>query len=332
MQEEASSILVVDDQPDNIDTIRDILADPKYRIFSASNGKEAIEFLERETPDLILLDALMPVMDGFETARVIKSNPQTKLIPIIMITALDSPQDRVKGLESGVDDFISRPFNIFELKARINNLLRLRESLNELENAEQVIFSLARAVEAKDRYTEGHCNRLANLAESMGKFLQLPEYELKILKRGGILHDIGKIAIRDSILLKPGKLTYEEFEIIKKHPQIGVEICSPLKTLRPVLPVILYHHERFDGSGYPEGLKGHDIPLHARIVGLVDCFDSITTKRPYRQPLSYSDALEFCEQEMRRGLWDPELFKAFKSLVSHPKFNWQTYVLEDGHS
>ncbi|NOX89237.1 MAG: response regulator [Calditrichaeota bacterium] len=327
MNDEIHKILVVDDQTENIDTIRDILAEENYKINQAHNGREALDVLDKEIPDLILLDALMPVMDGFQVAKHVKNDPQTKLVPIIMITALDTPQDRVKGLESGVDDFISRPFNIFELKARIKNLLRLRESMSELENAEQVIFSLAKAVEAKDKYTEGHCNRLANLAESMGRFLQLPENDIVILKRGGILHDIGKIAIRDSILLKPGSLTKDEFDIVKQHPVIGENICSPLKTLRPVLPVIRFHHERFDGSGYPEGLQGNNIPLHARIIGLVDCYDSLTTKRPYRAALSKEEALEICEKETKKGLWDPEIFETLKSLLKHKNFDKQEYIL-----
>ncbi len=320
-------ILIVDDQVDNIQTIRDILGEDQYRIIEATNGREALQILERVTPDLILLDAMMPVMDGFETARSIRKNINTRLIPIIMITALDSVQDRVKGLETGVDDFITRPFHIIELRARIKNLLRLRESLNELENAEQVIFSLAKAVEAKDKYTEGHCNRLANLAESMGKFLGLPESDIVVLRRGGILHDIGKIAISDQILLKPGPLTSEEFEIIKKHPIIGEEICKPLKTLRPVLPVIRYHHERFNGTGYPEGLSGHQIPLTARIIGLVDCYDSLTTHRPYRMALRHDQALEICERETKRGLWDPELFKSLKALLEDRRLNRESFLL-----
>jgi putative two-component system response regulator len=320
-------ILIVDDQLDNIQTIRDILEGKQYRIIEATNGREALQILEKTTPDLILLDAMMPVMDGFETARYIRKNIATRLIPIIMITALDSVQDRVKGLEAGVDDFITRPFHIVELRARIKNLLRLRESLNELENAEQVIFSLAKAVEAKDKYTEGHCNRLANLAESMGKFLDLPEGDIVVLRRGGILHDIGKIAISDQILLKPGPLISEEFEIIKKHPIIGEEICKPLKTLRPVLPVIRYHHERFNGTGYPEGLSGQQIPLTARIIGLVDCYDSLTTHRPYRMALRHDQALEICDLETRRGLWDPELFKSLKALLEDRRLNRASFLL-----
>ncbi len=327
MPDDTYKILIVDDQPDNIATIKDVLNEDEYMLFSARDGKEALEIFRKINPDLVLLDVMMPVMDGFQVARAIKSNPETQLTPIIMITALDSMQDRVKGLEAGVDEFISRPFNVLELKARIKNLLRMKEYFDELENAEQVIFSLAKTVEAKDKYTEGHCNRLADLAQAMGEYLHLPPNDLKVLKRGGILHDIGKIAIRDSILLKPGKLTPEEYEIIKQHPKIGVEICAPLKTLKPVLPVILYHHERYNGSGYPEGLKGEQIPLLARIIGLVDCFDSLTTERPYRRALTANEALQICEEETERGLWDPQLFAVLKELITSEKFSREFYKL-----
>jgi putative two-component system response regulator len=263
----------------------------------------------------------MPGIDGFEVCRVLKEDEKTRLIPVVMITALDSQQDRLRGLEAGVDDFISKPFNVYELLARVKNLLKLRSYVNELEHAEQVIFSLARAVEAKDNYTEGHCERLSILAQYLGSELQLPESDLLILKRGGILHDIGKIAIDDSILLKPGPLTAEEFEIIKTHPEIGENICRPLKTLQPVLPIIRFHQERFNGSGYPEGLHGDKIPIHARIIGIVDCYDALTTDRTYRRALPRDFALQIMEKETNAGLWDPELFKILREILNTNKYN-----------
>jgi putative two-component system response regulator len=238
-----------------------------------------------------------------------------------MITALDSQQDRLRGLDAGVDDFVSKPFNVYELLARVKNLLKLRSYINELEHAEQVIFSLARAVEAKDEYTEGHCERLSILAEEMGKELDLSDKDLQILRRGGILHDIGKIAIDDAILLKPGRLTDEEFDVIKKHPVIGENICKPLKTLRPVLPIIRYHQERYNGSGYPEGLEGDSIPIHARIIGIVDCYDALTTDRTYRKALSEDDAIKIMEKETSDGLWDPQLFDILLDLLKRIDLN-----------
>jgi putative two-component system response regulator len=312
-------ILIVDDSSDNIELISQILNSPTnpYEIYSAKDGYQALEQMNKYSPDLIILDVVMPGIDGFEVCRQLKENPGTRLVPIVMITALGSQKDRIRGLEVGVDDFISKPFNIYELIARVKNLLNLRSYINELEHAEQVIFSLARAVEAKDNYTEGHCERLSIIAQEVGKQLGLGDQDMVVLKRGGILHDIGKIAIDDSILLKPGPLTPEEFKIIKTHPEIGENICRPLKTLQMVLPVIRSHQERCNGSGYPDGLVGEEIPLHARIIGIVDSFDALTTDRTYRKALPPEVAMDIIERETNEGLWDPELFKILQEVVSN---------------
>jgi putative two-component system response regulator len=324
-QSNQPAILVVDDSPENIRLISEVLnrQGDSYAIYSARDGYEAIEFVKTIVPDLIMLDVVMPGMDGFEVCRAIKDDPQTRLVPVVMITALDSQQDRLRGLDAGVDDFISKPFNVYELLARVKNLLKLRSYINELEHAEQVIFSLARAVEAKDEYTEGHCERLSVIAQYVGEELNFSAADQLILKRGGILHDIGKIAIDDSILLKPGPLTEAQYEIIKAHPVIGENICRPLKTLQPVLPVIRYHQERFNGSGYPEGLKGDEIPIHARIIGIVDCYDALTTERPYREALSKEAALEIMDKETAEGLWDPELFRILKKVLDDERYDME---------
>lgn len=316
MPQEYPKILIVDDLPENREVIQDILHGEPYELLEAGDGEQALKIVKQSEPDLILLDAVMPRMSGFEVAKRVKADRITRLIPIIMITALDGREDRLKGLKSGVDDFITKPFNIFELRARITNLIKLREYVGELENAEEVIFSLARAVEAKDSYTVGHCGRLSSLAEQMGRVLGMDESDLLILKRGGILHDIGKIAISDSILLKPGPLSEEEYEIIKTHPRAGEKICSPLKTLQPVLPTILYHHERFNGGGYPEGLAGHEIPVHARIMGIVDFYDALTSKRSYRNALSQDVTIKILNDETDKGLWDPELVAIFIDMIT----------------
>jgi putative two-component system response regulator len=317
-----SKILIVDDAVENIKLVTEILNRPKneYHIEAAGDGYEALEKVKKFDPDLIMLDVVMPGIDGFEVCRILKEDQKTRLIPIVMITALDSQQDRLRGLESGVDDFISKPFNVYELLARVKNLLKLRSYISELEHAEQVIFSLARAVEAKDNYTEGHCERLSILAQHLGSELQLADEDLIVLKRGGILHDIGKIAIDDSILLKPGPLTAEEFEIIKTHPEVGENICRPLKTLKPVLPIIRYHQERFNGSGYPEGLAKYEIPIHARIIGLVDCYDALTTDRTYRKALPSEFAIQIMTKETEAGLWDPDFFKLLKEILASAKY------------
>ena len=311
------TIMVIDDDPININLIRDVMSGEAYRIVGAGSGEEGLALIKDTRPDLILLDVIMPGMSGYEVLEAIKKDRELRLIPIIMITALYGQEDRLKGLDMGVDDFISKPVNVFELRARIKNLLKLRAYINELEHAEQVIFSLARAVEAKDKYTEGHCERLSFLAEELGQKLGMEAEDLTILKRGGILHDIGKIAIPESILLKPGPLTKEEFEIIKTHPEEGERICAPLKSLRSTLPTIRHHQERYNGSGYPDGLKGEEIPIHARIIGIVDCFDALTTKRPYRDALSDEEAIRIMLEETERGLWDPKIMKVFLTIVDN---------------
>ena len=313
------TIMVIDDDPVNINLIRDVMSGDAYLIVGAGSGEEGLALIKETRPDLILLDVIMPGMSGYEVLEKIKKDREFRLIPIIMITALYGQEDRLKGLDMGVDDFISKPVNVFELRARIKNLLKLRAYINELEHAEQVIFSLARAVEAKDKYTEGHCERLSSLAEELGRKLGMGGEDLTILKRGGILHDIGKIAIPESILLKPGPLTKEEFEVIKTHPEAGERICAPLKSLRPTLPTIRHHQERYNGSGYPDGLKGEEIPIHARIIGIVDCFDALTTKRPYRDALSDEEAIRIMQEETERGLWDPEIMDVFLAIVDKPK-------------
>ncbi len=313
---DVEKVLLVDDTPDNLLTLENILEDLNYDIYTATNGNEALDLIDKIEPDLILLDVMMPGKNGYEVAEILKGDPKTRLIPIIMLTALEGREERLKGYQIGVDDFINKPFNIFELRARVRNLLRLRTYINELEHAEHIIFSLARTVEAKDKYTVGHCERLSHFAERVGRKLGMSEADLIILRRGGILHDIGKIAIADEILLKQGPLTKAEYEIIKTHPAEGERICAPLKSLKPILPTILYHHEKIDGSGYPEGLAGENIPIHARIMGIVDCFDALTTTRAYRPAMSIARTFGIMSEETIKGKWDKRIFEAFVELIN----------------
>lgn len=313
---DATRILLVDDSPENIITLEQILEDFDYALYKAYSGDEALKQVELVQPDLILLDVIMPGKNGYEVAKILKKNQTTRLIPIIMLTALEGKEERLKGYNSGVDDFISKPFNIFELRARVRNLLKLRTYINELDHAEQIIFTLARTVEAKDKYTEGHCERLSIMGSKLGLRINLPEPDITILRRGGILHDIGKIAIQDSILQKDGPLTDKEFAIIKTHPTEGARICAPLKSLKPILPTIMHHHEKYNGVGYPDGLKGSDTPMHARIIGIVDCFDALTTNRSYRPALTVDKALGIMDDETAKGLWDPYLFQKFTEMIA----------------
>jgi putative two-component system response regulator len=313
--EGSSRILIVDDQPDMLEILKDILDDAGYEVISAKRGEEAISRVNSDLPDLILLDALMPGLTGFEVTRILKTNDLTRLIPIIMLTGLSDLEDKIHGIEEGVDDFLTKPFNRVELLTRVKSLIRVKLYTDELEKAETVIFSLALAVEAKDKYTEGHCSRLSQYGSVMAERIGLPPDMVKAVRRGGILHDIGKIAIQDSILLKPASLSTDEFAIIQRHPEIGERICQPLRSLHQVLPIIRHHHERWNGSGYPDGLAGESIPVTARIIMIVDMYDALTTQRPYRAELTQKQAFEIMREETAMELYDPALMDEFIDMI-----------------
>ncbi len=307
-------ILVVDDQPLNVELLEADLIEHGYDVLSAYDGKSALEKVASDRPDLILLDVMMPEMDGFEVCRRLKSDPETMLVPIVMVTALSEKADRIKGIEAGVDDFLTKPYDRQELQARVRSLLRVKFYTDELERAETVISSLAISVEAKDSYTESHCRRLSYYSVQVGRMFNLPHEQLRALRLGGTLHDVGKIGIPDAILNKKGKLTPEEFDTMRQHPMIGYNICKPLRSLRYVLPIIRHHHERFDGSGYPDGLAGEDIELTARILTVVDVYDALRTERPYKPAFDKEKSLAILDEEMKKGWYDPEVLDKFRSL------------------
>jgi putative two-component system response regulator len=307
-------ILVVDDQPLNVELLEADLTGYGYDVLSAYDGQAALEKVKSDQPDLILLDVMMPRMDGFEVCRRLKSDPETMLIPIVMVTALSEKADRIRGIEVGVDDFLTKPYDRQELQARVMSLLRVKHFTDELEKAEAVIGSLAISVEAKDSYTEAHCNRLSFYSVQVGRMFDLPHEQLRALRLGGTLHDVGKIGIPDAILNKKGRLTPEEFTIMREHPVIGYNICKPLRSLRHVLPIIRHHHERFNGSGYPDGLAGEEIPLTARILTVVDVYDALRTERPYKPAFNKEKALAILDEETEKGWYDTEVLGKFRSL------------------
>ena len=311
----AQTILVVDDKLETVLLLRELLTSRGYRVVTAGNADEAQQALRDERPDLILLDVIMPGKSGYELCREIKADPHTRLIPVIMITGLSDRDDRIRGIEAGADDFLSKPLYPEELFARVRSLLKLKEFTDELDNAEEVIFSLALGVEARDPYTGDHCSRLARYASDLGKHLGLEYDDIVALKRGGFLHDLGKVAIPDSILKKHTNLSQEEWAVMKKHPERGEEICRPLRSLRSVLPIIRHHHEHWNGSGYPDGLTGEDIPLLARILQVVDVYDALRTSRPYKPALSHAEAEQMMRKEAEEGLWDKKLVGEFFSML-----------------
>jgi putative two-component system response regulator len=254
---------------------------------------------------------MMPGLNGFEVCRILKEAPLTRLIPLVLITGLGDATSRVLGIQAGADDLLSKPFNTLELRARIRSLLRLKRYTDDLDSAESVMLSLALTIEARDLSTEGHCRRLAGYATAMGRKLGLDDDDLSALRRGGFLHDVGKVGIPDAVLLKPGPLTPSEFSLIRQHTVIGERLCGELLSLRKVRPIVRYHHERLLGSGYPDGLRGAAIPLLAQIMGIVDVFDALTTERPYKAALPFARAAEELREEVNRGWRRRDLVDTF---------------------
>jgi putative two-component system response regulator len=257
------------------------------------------------------MDVIMPGISGYDLCRELKNDPQTRLIPIVMITGLSDRDDRVRGIEAGADDFLSKPLYPEELFARVKSLLKLKEFTDELENAEAVLLALALGIEARDPYTGNHCERLARYAVDLGRHIGLDDDSIIALKRGGYLHDLGKVSIPDEILKKGTHLTSVEWEIIKRHPIIGESICQPLRSFRDVLPIIRHHHEHWNGTGYPDQLRGKEIPLLARVLQVVDVYDALRTARPYKPALDHEEAERTMVREAAAGLWDPDLTLEF---------------------
>jgi cyclic di-GMP phosphodiesterase len=309
------SILVVDDHRLNAELLREMLGTRGYHSTVVSSAADAELQIREDAPDLILLDVIMPGKTGYELCRELKDDPETRLIPVVMITGLNAHEDRLKAIEAGADDFLTKPVSPEELFARVKSLLKLKEFTDELEIAESVLCTLGLSVEARDPYTEGHCERLARNASDLGRYLGLDDECIVALRRGGYLHDLGKIAVPDEILKKGSNLTPAEWEIMKLHPTTGETICRPLKSLRLVLPIIRHHHEHSDGSGYPDGLKDGDIPLLPRILQVVDIYDALRTARPYKPALPHDQAAITMRQEAQAGLWDEDLVGEFFAML-----------------
>jgi putative two-component system response regulator len=309
-------ILVVDDHLENTLLMRELLSRQGYEVLVASSAAAAEDIMRKATPDLVLLDVIMPGKSGYELCREWKDAAETRLIPVVMITGLSDREDKIRGIEAGADDFLNKPIFPVELFARVASLLRVKEYTNELENADTVLCTLGRSVESRDPYTEGHCERLASYASDLGSFMGLGDDEQLALRRGGFLHDLGKIAISDEILKKQGLLTPEEWRTMHQHPLIGENICKPLRSLRMVLPIIRHHHEHWNGSGYPDHLSGEEIPLLARVLQVVDVYDALRTERPYKAAHSHMDARETMRAEAQCGLWDGMIVNEFFSMLA----------------
>lgn len=308
-------ILIVDDSPLVIKQLVTILSPLGHKLEVAANGQEALAKVRQHPPDLVITDVVMPVMDGIELCRHLKNDPVTRLIPVVIHSSLKSVTDRVQALEAGADDFLNKPVDASELLARTRSLLTLKQHIDALEHAEKVLAALAKGIEARDSYTRGHCERMADYAVLIGERLNLRVSEKKVLALGGMMHDIGKVAIPDSILLKPGRLTPEERQVIEQHPLAGYEICKEMVSLRAIAEIVRWHHEKLDGSGYPDGLRGDQIPLPAQIMAVCDVYDALSTKRSYKESLPLEKCREILCAEADRGWWNRAVVDTLFTLV-----------------
>ena len=310
-------VLVVEDEAGNREVLTRVLGRRDYEVHCVADGESALAWIEQSArlPDLVLLDVMLPGIDGFTVCRKLKSNPLTRLIPVVLLTALEAPQHKIEGINAGADDFLTKPVQIQELAARAASLVRLKRYTDDLESAESVILSLALTVEARDPYTDGHCQRLAAYSSALGQALGLDRDDLAALYRGGYLHDVGKIGVSDAILLKAAPLTAGEYRQMQSHTTIGERLCGELRSLRAVRGIVRHHHERLDGTGYPDGLRGDDIPLTAQIVGVVDAYDAMTTTRPYRAALTQAVAFAELHRDAKEGRLNPNIVDAFVELA-----------------
>lgn len=309
-------ILAVDDDSSIRSLLSVELETLGYEVETARDGQEAVDRIHSgEIPaDLIIIDVMMPRMDGYTAASILKSDEKTRLIPIIMLTSLQSLEDKIKGLEAGVDDFLTKPFNQVELETRVKTLLKAKFLNDDLESSTSVIISMAMALESRDPYTQGHSRHVGELAERLARRMGLSAEEQKVYKTAGLLHDIGKIGIADDVLEKPGKLSPEEYRMIIEHPVVGATICEPLKMAQGAIPAIKHHHEHYDGTGFPDGLKGVEIPLSARTIAIADAYDAMVYDRPYRKALPPLEAIVNLEQ-MAGKFFDPALLALFKKMI-----------------
>ena len=308
------TVLVVEDDPANRALLTALLERAGYRAVTASDGPSGLAAALEIAPDLMLLDVGLPGMDGLEICRRLRADPRTVTLPVVLLTGRTSVDDVVAGLDAGADDFLAKPFHEAELLARLRSARRLAVVMAEMESAQGVVAALANAVEAKDSLTEHHCQRLAGLAHLLATAADLDPVSIKGVVFGALLHDIGKIGVSDVILKKTGPLTDDEWIEMRRHPIIGEQICRPLASSREFAPIVRHHHERWDGLGYPDRLRGHEIPIGARIVGLVDAFDAIIHERPYHEGRTTDDAIAEIGAEAGRQ-FDPELVERFTTVV-----------------
>lgn len=311
-------VLIVDDEPSIAQLLRRVLEADGHRVVVAADGNAALDQVSRCHPDLVVLDIDMPRLGGFEVCRRLKAAPATRLLPVLVLTGTGAADARVRAWELGADEFLTKPFHPLEVAARCRSLLRQKDLVDALDSAESVVFTLVRAIEAKSAYTHGHSTRVTGYALDLAGRVGLGESDRDLLRRGSALHDIGKISMPDAIIDKPGPLTAEEYEVIKRHPADGARIVEPLRSARDVIPLVRWHHERMDGAGYPDGLAGADIPPLVRMLAVADVYDALASDRPYRPAMPHERCRQVMAANAAGGGLDPELTRAFFEAVTGP--------------
>jgi putative two-component system response regulator len=313
-------ILIVDDDLDMRESLSKFLRLEGYETNTAVDGLNGLTQADQDPPDFILLDVSMPGLDGYETCRRLKQNPRTASIPVTFLTYQNDLAERQRGIEVGAADYLSKPVDFDQLSAHLRTHVRVAAQPRQFETPESVIFNLAQAAEARDSYTSGHLRRMEYYSTQLATAAGLKDDDLLIVRYGAILHDIGKLRISETILTKPGTLDSNEFAVLKRHPEHGAQMISHLRYARQVAPVVLGHHEKWDGTGYPNRLQGEHIPIGARIVAITDAYDAMTTDRPYRRALGQPEALR--RLHARRGeQWDPDLVDLFCTLIEHDRLH-----------
>lgn len=308
-------VLIVDASVDRRQNMLNMLGDLDHDLIEAGSTSEAVGAISVHRVDLVLIDSDAPELGAVEFCRMLKKAAATQLLPVFVVAVSDDLEKEVRAIDAGADEYFFPPLRPQSFRARVQASLRHKAAIDALDDSETVLFSLAQSVEDRDPSLKQHCERLSLMAAAMGIALGLPPRDILVLQRGGYLHDIGKVGIPDGILFKAGPLTPDEWEIMKSHAERGERICSNMRSLESVLPIIRSHHERWDGSGYPDGLKGEAIPLLARILQLADIYDALTTERPYKRALNPQEALRVIREEVDKGWRDPRLVELFADLL-----------------
>jgi len=312
----AGRILIIDDDPQVRQLLRRLLEPAGYQVEEAGSAENGLHEITTDSPDLVFLDLQLPDRSGHEVLEAIRADPATRLLPVVMLTGLATSTEKIRAHKEGVTDFLAKPFSPEELLPRVRSLVMLKHFADEHEHAEHVILTLARTIDARDPYTAGHSGRVAEYADRIAARMQLDPAARLEMRRGALFHDLGKIVIPDAVLRKPGALTPDERRVIEQHPVVGHELLAPMKTMRKTLSVVYHHHERLDGSGYPEGISGSQIPMTVRIVTVADIFDALTTDRAYREALRTETAFEILEEGVRKEWWDRDAVEALRGSVA----------------